>query len=257
MADETWLTADEAVETGYADKTEKRRIRQPTAFDYRLYQNAPEKMVALARARAWNMSADSLAGIAADNGQEKDDDPMTTKSTTAEQQAAQDAAIAEAVAAATKDAVARAEAAEAAVDDMKQKQSVDAGNQAKADAAEIAAMCSAAGVAAMAAPLIREGVSTDEAQLRIDGAKEITAAVDLARKQCPSIPEGLADEYIGAGKTIEAVRADLFEKMAAAGDGGSDKSVNAHHKPAEPAEKVATIDTVGIYNRINHPGRAA
>jgi len=61
MAEETWLTADEAVEKGYADRTGERRNEQPTAFDYRIYQHAPERMVALAVANAWEMNAGAPA----------------------------------------------------------------------------------------------------------------------------------------------------------------------------------------------------
>ncbi len=259
MAEETWLTADEAVESGYADKKQGGRFSRtsgPTAFDYRLYQHAPEKMVALAESRAWEMRAEELAGIAADPGQQKDDSIMT-KSTTAEQQTAQDEAIAEAVATATKDAVARAEAAEAAVAKMTEEQTVEAGAQARADAAEIASICAAGGVSAMAAPLIRDGVSPKDAQARVDGAKEISAAVESANRDCPSVPKTLADEYLAAGRTIVEVRADLFDRMAKIGDGTTQDNVSAHHAPAGPNEKVATINTAEIYDKINRRAAAA
>ncbi|MEP5580363.1 MAG: head maturation protease, ClpP-related [Nitratireductor sp.] len=56
MREELWLTADEAVEKGYADATEGDAGEDAppvAAFDYRIYQHAPERIVALADARGW------------------------------------------------------------------------------------------------------------------------------------------------------------------------------------------------------------
>lgn len=57
MKAETWLSARDAVKRGFADRTEKAKATEPTAFDYRLYQNAPERMVALAKSRDWSIGA--------------------------------------------------------------------------------------------------------------------------------------------------------------------------------------------------------
>ena len=82
-------------------------------------------------------------------------------------------------------------------------------------AAGIIEACVKADVMAMASPLIKEGVTIEQAQARIDGAKDIKAAVALARKSCPQIDATLADQFIAAGKTIDKVRAELFEKISA------------------------------------------
>lgn len=84
----------------------------------------------------------------------------------------------------------------------------------RADAAEIVALCNAAGVASMASALIKDGVSVTDAKARIDDAKEIKAAVDLARKTCPQISEKQVESYIAAGTPLAQVRSDLFDKMA-------------------------------------------
>jgi uncharacterized protein (UPF0212 family) len=68
----------------------------------------------------------------------------------------------------------------------------------------------------MIAALLKEGVTPDQAKARIDGAKDIRAAVDLARKACPAIEASLADSFIAAGTSLQGVREQLFQKMTAA-----------------------------------------
>lgn len=58
MAAETWMTAEEAVASGFADDTTAASARaandnQPTAFAYRAYAHAPAALTALADARGW------------------------------------------------------------------------------------------------------------------------------------------------------------------------------------------------------------
>lgn len=48
MAEETWMTADFAVAKKYATSVEASASMRAAAFDYRLYNHAPERMVALA-----------------------------------------------------------------------------------------------------------------------------------------------------------------------------------------------------------------
>lgn len=54
MKEETWMTADEAVTLKFADKTDQAAATEATAFDYRVYAQAPEQLTALAQARQWN-----------------------------------------------------------------------------------------------------------------------------------------------------------------------------------------------------------
>jgi ATP-dependent protease ClpP protease subunit len=65
MEAEIWLTADEAVKLGYADKAlgaaNDNEPAEPTAFNYRSYKNPPERIVALADARAWAKRAPKAA----------------------------------------------------------------------------------------------------------------------------------------------------------------------------------------------------
>ena len=69
MTAEIWLTADQAVEMGYADRAlgaaNDNQPAEPTAFNYRSYKNPPERIVALADARAWAKRAPQAAVSAA------------------------------------------------------------------------------------------------------------------------------------------------------------------------------------------------
>lgn len=53
MIDETWFTPEQAVEAGFADATTERRAEPVAAFDYRVFEKAPERLVALAKRRKW------------------------------------------------------------------------------------------------------------------------------------------------------------------------------------------------------------
>ncbi len=71
MEAEIWLTADEAVKLGYADRAlgsaNDNEPTEPTAFNYRAYKNPPEPMVALVDARAWAKRVPQAAQSAANN----------------------------------------------------------------------------------------------------------------------------------------------------------------------------------------------
>ncbi len=55
MVEETWFTPQQAVDRGYADRIgDEADDTEPTAFNYRLFHNAPEHFVALADQRGWD-----------------------------------------------------------------------------------------------------------------------------------------------------------------------------------------------------------
>lgn len=129
------------------------------------------------------------------------------------------------------------------------KQGADA---TRADAVTIVEMCNTAGVPAMAAALIKEGVSTADAKTRVDGAKEIKAAVELARKSCSAIDAGQADKYLAAGLSIEQVRADLFTKMSAL----QSPEINANHQAVATKPASAMWDKAVAKANSRIPGAA-
>lgn len=55
MAKTTWMDEAEAVQSGYATRTEEQPAAEITAFDYRVYDNAPARLVALATDRGWSI----------------------------------------------------------------------------------------------------------------------------------------------------------------------------------------------------------
>ncbi|MEJ8474463.1 head maturation protease, ClpP-related [Roseibium algae] len=57
MKDETWFTAEEAVASGYADKADVAKAKPVSAFDYRIYSNAPGHLVALSSDKGWSLSS--------------------------------------------------------------------------------------------------------------------------------------------------------------------------------------------------------
>lgn len=69
MKDETWLTADEALELRFCDEVEDPESKPVVvaAFDYGRFRNAPAELVAMARKNDWAVSsADSKVRASAD-----------------------------------------------------------------------------------------------------------------------------------------------------------------------------------------------
>lgn len=54
MAAETWLTAEAAVEGGYADRVGAAGDDEPAPFPFRAYAHAPQRLVAMADAKGWS-----------------------------------------------------------------------------------------------------------------------------------------------------------------------------------------------------------
>ena len=178
MKEEIWLTSAMAIERGYADAEEGEAV-EASAFDYRIYAKAPEPMKALAASKGWLVRPRSTAADAA-QPKEKEMDP--------------------------KNGSAAPHPVDAAA--------IEAATLARVNA--VMEVCNAAGEPAMAAALIREGVSAEQARARVEGAREIRNAVARAARLNASIDARMADAYIASGASVEKVRADLFDKMASA-----------------------------------------
>jgi len=57
MAEEVWLTADQAIESGYADRLDEQaedKEFEAVAFNYRLFNHAPQRLVAATDAQGWH-----------------------------------------------------------------------------------------------------------------------------------------------------------------------------------------------------------
>lgn len=79
--------------------------------------------------------------------------------------------------------------------------------------AEIVELCADAGVPKLAAVLIKEGATLEQAKARIDNAGEIRKHVARARNINPAIDPKAGDDLIAAGASSEHARAMLFDKI--------------------------------------------
>jgi len=225
MRDELWMSPDEAVAAGYANRVQTRASdpagegatevieaenddeiggTEPTAFDFRLYQHPPERLVALADRRAWTgrVPATAHAPRAAI--------PPTPKPREEARVPGSQNSPAAASAGPTPDNVVQIEEARAAGRSEALATAVP-----RVQASEIAKLCLDGGLPEMTASLLAEGVSVEQAKGRIQMAGQVKDLVALARRTSPEIPEDFATTMLAEGKTLDQARAALFDKMVA------------------------------------------
>jgi ATP-dependent Clp protease protease subunit len=212
MREEIWLDGTQAVEKGYATEVEEDEAIEAWAFDYRAYQHAPEQIVALSDARSWSNRLKSLTAKATETPK------MTVPSNTP-----------------------------APVDHT-------AAIKAETDrAAGITSICAAAGVVMMAATFIRDGLSIEQAQEKITAEqgrmKAIRDKVAQARTICPMLEATLADQFIAAGSSAEAVSEELLTRIAAVSAANPTRSSQGGLPPTDEAQSIATWDK--LVNRSN------
>ena len=229
MQAETWMTADQAVEKGYADRIEgvvdtsdaeaaPTAPVEPAPFAYRAYRHAPAAIVALADAKNWPKrmpQASSSRPTAQETSMRK---PKAEQTAPAELEA-------QPAPAPTIPAPPGAPAPEPEEEPVTETKTDPTFS--RADAAEIAEICANGGAPSMTATLIREGVSAEQARQRVNAAGQIKNVVALARKNAPHLAADLADKAIAAGKSVDTVKAELFDAMAAASEA---LPVDAHHR---------------------------
>lgn len=89
MKDELWLTADEAVERGFATASNDNKAKAAAAHDYRIYARAPDRLVALAGKKGWSHEqAKSRAMASATAEPRRQKETSMTEKTTADDQSA-------------------------------------------------------------------------------------------------------------------------------------------------------------------------
>jgi len=236
MQAEIWMTPEEAVAAGYADRTLARAANddpepQPTAFDYRLFQHPPERLVALADQRAWTKRARPTAAAPAVSLRQKEP-TMANAPAGSEPVIPPDASAT--LAAAVEGA----------------KPLANTTTMARADAAEIVTLCVAGGVPAMAANLIAEGVSVAQAKERIGAAGEIKNLVALARRKDPSLPSDLDATMLAEGKSVAQARAALFDKLVA----NEDRTSISSHPPAAQGNAGPTASATSMQRELKRAG---
>lgn len=100
----TWMTAEEAVEFGYADEADDITAKMVAAFDFRAYANAPSDLTKLSKKRGWSFKTSAKAASAAPTSQKETDMADKTEAD------GKSADIAEAITKATADTQARIQA---------------------------------------------------------------------------------------------------------------------------------------------------
>lgn len=120
----------------------------------------------------------------------------------------------------------------------------------RADASEIAKLCVEGGVPAMAATLLAEGVTVDQAKQRIGAAGEVTNLVALARRKDPTLAADLAATMLAEGKTVEQARAALFDKLVAA----EESTAISSHVPAALGNAGATASATSMERELKRAG---
>lgn len=82
MKAETWLSADEAIERGFATAANDKKAKAAAAYDYSIYAHAPERLVALSKKRDWSRErpqSRAQASAKPATGQSKEIPDMTDK----------------------------------------------------------------------------------------------------------------------------------------------------------------------------------
>ena len=113
MKAELWLTADEAVDRGFATSVVDTKARAVAAHDYSLYAHAPDRLVALSAKKEWTRAKAELPAKASANAKpsiDKENRTMTDKATAENQSADTEKLVADAVAKAIADSKARVKA---------------------------------------------------------------------------------------------------------------------------------------------------
>lgn len=215
MREELWLTPSEAKAKGYANDEESGAAAEASAFDYRAYSKAPQHIFALSDQKAWSNRLKAPRAPAATTQERKP--PMADTVT-------KEAAAAEA----------------------------DAAVQAEMNrTSEITEICAKAGVHAMAAALIRDRSTVDQARAKV--AAEATR-VTAIRQKCDAAKASLgdafdpaiADQFIAAGTSPEAAASALLDKIVASQKAAPTRS--QHSGDGGHGDLKATaLDTTAVY----------
>lgn len=193
MKAETWMEADAAIEAGFADgetTTGKKATAKASAFDYRVYANAPKRLKTMASARNWSLDEqiNPQPAASAENNKESE---MTDKER-ADALAAELATL----------------KAEKAAAEAKAKADLDAATAATADAvkadrerrAAIMSLDEAKGREALAEVLFVDGADVEKAKAYLSAAPVATAAASEGEQAAAYEAARLAGAVVSGGK---------------------------------------------------------
>jgi hypothetical protein len=241
MESETWMTAAQAIEMGYADAEEA--VVEPAddpanddnvvAFNYTLFEHAPERLVALSNAQGWSTRKPRALAVPS----------------------AKDVAKRQRATALAIDPNARPALRER---DRASKPGED-GNMNPELAAEISTLCINEGVPGLIPSLIahcakmEQGPAITHCKARVTDAKAIKTTVATAHKAWPAISESMADEFIAAGTPLAEARSQVFAKVealqAAGGTTASHHSATETNSGGARALDPKDLDATTIYAR--------
>jgi ATP-dependent protease ClpP protease subunit len=222
MREEIWMTAEEAVAKGYADKIGEDQPIPVAAFDYRAYSKAPATILALSDANNWSNRLKARMPKVPKSEQ----DTMTTKpeATPAPAPAPVPAPAPEGV---TPEAAVKAE-------------------QERATA--IMDVCFKANVPSMASAFIRDGFTVEQATEKVKAeasrSEAIKAKVEQARKMHAMVDATLADAYIASGMSAEAAGDDLLNRIATLSASTPTRGSHNATPPTDQANVSASWDKI-------------
>ena len=200
MQAETWLTAAEAVEQGFADSADSEKARAVAAFDYRAYANAPKPLKAKARKENWSLDEARKAVASAAGNPRRKENPMTDKT------AAGSNAAATATAGQEPAAQQPAAPAPATVTDLDAARA-EGRTAALAYVTEVTEICRLAGAPEKAQAFIEKGTATADvrkalldARAQADGARTVVGTP-------PASTAGGADGRAGWDKAVAGINA--------------------------------------------------
>lgn len=196
MDDETWLTATEAKEKGFADEIEAEK-KIAASFDLaKRYGMVPEALLSRQPAGEPKSKEKSMTKVKQTAGDPPADDPKDPP--VGDPPPASDPPVGDPPA-----------------DPPADNPPADPSQSRQAEFAEIAKLCADGGVPAMAAKLIADGVSLADAKQRIGSASTIRGMFAKAKKMNSAVDMAQCDAMIATGSSVDMVKAHLFDTLAA------------------------------------------
>lgn len=168
MKEERWLTAEQAVEEGFADEVAAKKAAPVAAFAYHAYAHAPQKLVAMAKAKNWRLPDASAPAASAASTSHQQEQSMTDKER-ADQLAAELADL-KAKAKADADALAVLQAEK---EDRERQDAIMALPEAEGREAQAKALASTKGITADAAKAILAAAPKASASTTDDDTAEL------------------------------------------------------------------------------------
>ena len=114
-------------------------------------------------------------------------------------------------------------------------------NHIKNEALEVASLCNTAGYPELIEGFIRKKASADDVRQRLEDCENIKGL-------CTAAHSDQAAEFIRSGKSVEAIRTELFDQLT-----GNQEEITNTLTPNQQNQKIKPlIDTQAVYRKRNH-----